>query len=816
MSNNFIYSNKDQETPIEQLGRFGLRDKYDQSSGLSQKSPEDAQLMTEEHTLVVDTRDCIGINSLNDAKTYFEFNGGRKAAFGTVINVTGLGTNPIVVTFDSVSNLKNGDVVLIKNVRGNTNVNGLRTITAVTPGPNTAMLNVAPNGNYVAGTGSWSRAADSGYPKMTDKDSTIIGNVITVNLESEFKMLRSLTLFHCVIPRDIIPLNYLLYDFISVSTNLSNIIYPGIASSDYTTLIPQEQKLLESRLLGFYSSPLDIWRTYNGAAFSMPNTPTPPPLNLWNPTGPGAWPSQPMPYPFQTVPTYRSNNFLIGGKDHYVILSGYGVYDLVDWTISTGNPVSDSLNTSIIRKLLLILICPIQSYNDIDYVTLILNSNTTTNANPTSAFGFGDYQRYVPGPGIGLNYQPNTNAVYTAANGSGPPNVFQVDSPIAFPFFNGNVWGPYNNPGDRFQKLGVRDVVQDLYLNGDLNNLLGNPIILPHVPSEAIAIDPNFGLNFSALISVNLANILTTSNPNILNAMRISPNGFGAAVVRAQGSGTYYTSRYNGTAGGIGPSVQGIPSAWVDNGVYDPIGNYTDPIAQGYGGANMTSVTADATTVGNAGTPAHNYSFFDRGVGNGYFGESIQNFINYTTNDLPDTDLIMKIDEARRDERAQSTRSLNRDALLDVPIRLNLGSTSGTFQYMESLQSLLAQATSYWQKRYINGKMSIGKLHLSFYDYEGRPINLEKMLQTRQVSESLQTLIKITDFFDNDFDFNAAIGNFSFLFDPLNPQLIGRMKRYMQIIFKIETYNGSPPGLEPTSLLNPVQPAGMFDRLDYT
>jgi hypothetical protein len=812
--NNF-YSNRERESNLEKLNKFGLRDKYDQSSGLSQKNPEDIQISSYEHTLVIDTRDCIGTNSLIDAQTYFKFNGGRQAAYGSIINVTGLETNPITITFDSVAELKNGDTITIKNVRGNTNANGIKTISSINVGLNTAVISSSPNGNYINGTGSWSRLADSGYPVLTDKDSTVIGNVITVNLETELKMLRSLTVFHCVIPRDIIPLNYLLSDFISASTNLTDITYPGITSTVFTTLIPQEKKLMEKRILGFYSSPLDIWRTYTGAAFSMPNLPTPPPLNLWNPTGPGAWPSQPEPYPFQTVPTYRSNNFIIDGNNYYVILSGYGVYDLVDWTVSTGNPISDALNTSIIRKLLLILICPIQSYNDVDYISLILNSNTTSNINPTAAFGFGDYQRYVPGPGIGLNYQPNTNSIYTAANGSGPPNVFQIDSPISFPSFNGNVWGPYNRPGDRFQKLGIRDIVQDLYLNGDLNNLFGNPIILPNVPSEAISIDPNFGLNFSALITVDLVNFTSTTNPNIINAMRITPNGFGASTVRAQGSGLFYTSVYNGTAGGIGPSTLGLPSAWADNGIYNVLGNYGDPIAQGYAGPNINAETADATDVGNTGIPSHNTSYNDRGSGNGSFLQNIQNFINYTVNDIPDTDLIVKIEEAKRDERSQSTRSFNRDCLLDVPIRLNLGSTSGTFQYIESLQSLLAQATAYWQKRYINTKMSIGKLHLSFYDYEGRDIPLEKMLQTRGVSNSLQTLIKITDFFDNDFDFKTAIGNFSFIFDPLNPQLIGRVKRYIQIILKVEAYQGTPPGLEPTSMSS-MQPNGLFDRLNYS
>jgi hypothetical protein len=807
-----MYTTDGRQSSIEQLQQYGLRDKYDQGAGLSQTKPEDAKFTTHEHTLVVDTRDCIGIGSLNDAKTFFNFNGGRSASYGSVTSVTGLGINPIVVTFDSVDNLKNGDIVEFKSVRGNTHTNGIHTISNINVGLNTAEINAGPNGNYL-GSGYWSRNADPGYPKITDKDSTVIGNVITINLESELKFIRSLTLFHIVIPRDIIPLNYLLEDFISASIDEVEIVYPGITSTTFTTIIPQEKKLMEERILGFYSSPLDLWRTYTGAAFSMPNLVTPPPLQLWNPPGPGAWPLQPIPYPFQTVPTYRSNTFSIDAVDHYVILAGYGVYDLVDWTVVTGQPVADSITTSIIRKLLLILLCPIQSYNDVDYVDLILTSNTISNIDPDLAYGFGDYQRYVPGPGIGQNYQPNTNAIYTGFVGSGPPNVVQPDSPIPFPNFNGNVWGPYNNPGDRFQRLGLRDTLQDLYLNGDLNNLFGAPVIEPNVPTEGISIDPNYGLNFAALISVNLINVQNTTNPNILNAMRISANGFGAAVIRAQGSGTVYTSVYNGTAGGIGPSTLGTPSAWANNGIYGAA-SYSDPIAQGYAGPNLTTPAADASTVGDAGTPAYNTSYYDRGANSGLFISNINNYVGYTVNDLPDTDLIIKVEEAKRDERAQSTRSFNRDALLDCPIRLNLGSTSGTFQYIESLQSLLAQATAYWQKRYVNTKASISKLHLAFYDYQGRTIPLEKMLQVRGVSDTLQNIIRIDEFFNSDFDL-TNFSAFNFIFDPLNPQLIGRVKRYIQIIFKVEAYQGMPPGLQPTAF-SEIQPSGAFDHRNFS
>ena len=798
-NNNMQYNsgyNQEYEHMNSNFNNFGLRDKADQGSGLSQHNPKDVQFTTLEHNLVVDTRDCIGTNSLQVAQLYSQFEGKLPGISGNITSTTGLGVTPIVVTFDSVTNLRNGDTLTIKKVRGNTNANGIHKISTIDFILNTAVINIGPNGDYLGG-GSWVREADNGYPKITDKDSIIVDNVITVNLESSLKFIKSLTLFHIVIPRDIIPLNYILSDFIASSVRITDKSYPGIIDSIYTTLIRQEASYMEERIIGFYSTPLDMWRTYIDTSFSLPDQVTPPPLELWNPPGPGAWPWQPLPYPFQTVPTYMSNKFLINAAAHCIILGGHGVYDLVDWTIVTGTPAVDALRTSIIRKLLLILICPIQSFGGVNYIDLILTSSTTSNLDPVAAYGFGDYQRYVPGPGIGLNYQPNTNAAYTAAAGSGPPNVTQVDSFIPFPNFRGNVWGPYNNPKDRFQKLGVRSTVQDLYLNGDLNNLFGSPIILPDVPSEGISLDPSYGLNFSAQISVNLSNLSNTTNLNILNAMRITPNGFGAVVVRAEGGGLLYTSVYNSTAGGIGPSPLGTPSAWVNNGIYTPGGSYMDPIAQGSAGPNLTAVTADATTVGTT-TPLYNTSYNDFGSGNGRFVSNINNYVGYTVNDLPDTDLIIKVEEALRNERSQSTRSINSDAILDVPIRLNLGSTSGTFQYIESLQSLLAQATAYWNKRYLNTKASIDKLHISLFDYEGRSIPLEKMLQPRGSSEALQRFVKINEDIDIDFTIEN-FSTFSFLFDPFNPQLIGRVKRYLQIIFKVELYHGIPPGLEPNT-----------------
>ena len=490
--------------------------------------------------------------------------------------------------------------------------------------------------------------------------------------------------------------------------------------------------------------------------------------------------------------------------------SGYGVYDLVDWTVPGGTAVQ-ALQTSILRKLLLFIITPKQSLNNVDYIDLILNCNTVNSGtaidlDQTSAYGFGDFQRYLPGPGVGQAYQPGTfnmGGIYTNGGGGvSQPNVVGAangvtglsDNPIAFPNFLGNVWGPYNKPGDRFQRLGLRPVVQDLYLNGDLNNLLGSPVITDVVPAEGIVISESFGLNFSALIECNLANITDSTNPNILNAMRIVPNGFGATSIRANGGGLFYTNQYNGTAGGQGPSNLGTPSAWVNTGIYGAA-SFSDPIAQGAAGPNPTALTSDASATGNAG-PTHETSYYDLGQNNGAFQINITRYISYVVNDVPDTDVIIRVDEALRDKRSQSTRSRNGDAILDCPIRLNLGSTSGTLQYVEALQSLLAGAAGYWEKRYLNPKACLHQLHISFWAYEGQPIPLEKMLQIRRSLEFLQLFVRVNNILNIDFDTNPF--SFTFLFDPSNPQLIGRVKRYFQLIFKANAYQGTPPGLEPT------------------
>jgi len=804
----------------DNVQEYGLRDKNDMTLGLQQVNPFTVQKTQLEYTVIADTRDCVGTQSLLDAQAYAESIGIRDSASGLVLNTTGLGVDPCVITFDSVLQLKDNDIIYIKGVYGNTAVNGQQVISNIDTTNNTATILSHPNG-YFKGSGTWFRPTDPGFPMTNDTTSIISGNTMTINLSNKLKDIKFLALSNITIPRDIIPLTVYISDFIEVSTNLVNVVYTGFTENNWMTYIPQEELYMTTRLLGFYSSPLDLYRSYINGAVSMQNQITGPPLQLWNPplgpqSSPGTltvddpwyWPYQPISYPFQTVPTYVSNTFNVlsdtSGFLYYIVLSGYGVYDLLDWSVLTGFPATDALNTSIIRKLLLLLIVSKQSYNNQDYISLVLNSDTVSPNNLIYPYGYGSFQRFVPGPGIQLNYQPGLSD-------NSDPTIASDDSPIPFPSFRGNVWGPYNSPGDRFQKLSFQQVIQDLYLNGDLNNLQGNPIINPNVPYQSIIDDPSYGLDFAAQVEVNLGNITFTTNLNLQNAMRIGPNGFGAAVIRANGtvSGTSdtYVARYQ-QAGGQGPSSLDIPSAWANNGIYseNPTGIFTDPIAAApeQTALNNTENTdpvpsnVDASYAGTLVSPiiTHRQSYYDLGPNLGALIAQATNYIGYIVNDIPDTDLVIVVEEADRSIFTQSTNTFNSTAILDTPIRLSVGSTSGTQQYIESVATLVSSADPYCTNRFMIPRASLQKLHISFYTYDNTPIPLEQMLQTRRTLDLQRLTVEVINFLDIPNPFNLT-----YLFDPLNPQLIGRVKRYFQMIFKAGCYLNVAPGLKPESFV---------------
>jgi hypothetical protein len=694
---------------------YVLRDKTDALKGLAPNNAESKQITTYQHIIQIDSRDCVGLESLRNAQILFEEKGGRNEASGFITSVKNTYPIKIGTSTSSVSDgkLRNGDMVEISGVYGNTAANGLwRVMNLTVPDPtmlpySSFEISSTSNGAYASG-GLWIRSADNGYPTITTNTSVITKNEMNIVLQKKLKAIRSIALNVSIIPRDIIPIMSYYPDLASCQLYYSPI-------TQYPSFIPQEQDFIEQNAYGFYTTNIGIFRSYTGK-FSMPNQTTPPPLKLWNPPI-GAWPNQPVPYPGQTVPTYRSGDITIDGEIYYLVASGYGVYDLLDWTKSTRSETEKS------RKELLNIIIRSQTLRKMTKEKLIENCSTTSSG--IYPFGYGQFQRFVCGPGLQLEYQPGTS---DGAN----PSIVGPDWPIAFPNFLGNVWGPYDAPGDRFQKVGLVDTLQDLFLNGDLDNLFGRPIISPAL--VPLVIDQLEGITFG--------NIEQSTNPNILNAMRIVPNGFGAAKVLAVGNGITASVAYQ-SSGGIGPSSLGAPSAWSLTGVYGAP-SIDDPNAVGpLSGNLLVNGTIPQTSVGNlpAGYPAqtssvnHRISWYDRGASNGQFKEQVRSYILYACNNLPSAGLVIQVDQFPRDERVQSTNSEVAPCILNIPVRL-LPSTSsdGGFQYLEGLYALLSQSSEfeYWGKRFLSPMASLDRITLRFFTYSGIPIPLEKMVSYRQ------------------------------------------------------------------------------------
>lgn len=810
----------------------GLRDMYDSGKGMFIED-DGKKITLRDNMLFVDSRDFVGMQSLFDAQSYFNNKGGKKDISGNIRYTTGNGVLPITVTsYDSIEGIENGDTIAISDVSGNTSANGKWKVSNIDIANKTFDLSgTVGNGEY-SGGGIFIRPADKGYPRLENNRHIINKNVMKMKLKNPIKVVRSLSLMHAIIPRDIIPFFSYLPDFLDYAVFDINTDYMLGCSTNYITMdsyIPQERSMLESRIVGYYSSPIDIYRTYTNGSFPMPNPVTPPPYVLWNPPNVDSsadqystiFHNQLKPYPFQTVPTYRSKLFSVQDYigDYYNILSGYGVYDLSDWTSITydsgnnRNLDTDLINTILARKLLLMILTPIHSYNDIDYITLVLESSVTSNTDGSNFFGYGDYQRFVPGPGLGLNYQPGT--INTTDN---DPTVPTRYSPVPFPYFRGNVWGPYDAPGDRFQKMGLRDVLQDLYLNHDTINLFGIPVIKPNIPTECLMEDETFGLNFKYIIEVTLGNIQQTTNPNILNAMRITPNGFGAMSQQAKGNGElilnaltntvsilqtgnqgFYQNRFQ-SSGGIGPHPLGYPqdppgytggNAWVNDPTLDRVTTATlsDPIASGPMNANPTPSSSDASYPGNLNNITHRTSWYDSGSNYGNFLGNIDKYINWVLNEIPDTNLIMKVHESSRSVWSQSTNSNIENCMLSVPIRLNLGTTTGTFQYFEAIESLTTNCDVFWENRFNPPLASIGNLTISLSTYGGKDIDIENMLVSRRN-------VRMFNFFDRIglTGTDRSLG-LSYLFDPVDPTLSLRKIRNLSFIFKVESYEYDNPGL---------------------
>jgi hypothetical protein len=272
----------------------------------------------------------------------------------------------------------------------------------------------------------------------------------------------------------------------------------------------------------------------------------------------------------------------------------------------------------------------------------------------------------------------------------------------------------------------------------------------------------------------------------------------------------------------MGPDFRGPPqtpptatsgTGWVDNPVLGGNPNFGNPIAGGpqsglSATGTATTVTivpqvVDAETLGNETEPpktqdeivGYRISWYDLGANGGRFVTDLASYRDWMINDIPDTNLVLNIQQSQRSEYTQATNSNATECMLSVPIRLNLGTNTGTLQYVESVEALLSSSTEYWEHRFINPLASLYKLNVSFSTYNGTPIPLEKMLQTRR---SVQLLNNFSRIFGTNFSFkniNPRSIALAFVFDPVNPQLEGRVRRTFGITFNVQTYEYESPGL---------------------
>jgi hypothetical protein len=435
----------------------------------------------------------------------------------------------------------------------------------------------------------------SGFPSKTGNDGNIKpyieGNKIRFNFDKKYKLVKSLELINVIIPRDIIPMYIYFPGFVenclpftqpSTGSNFINPLNSG-PSSIWDSPIPPEvndfinpalgSSLSATKLGGVFQTPLRYWRSYTGPN-SMPNPQTPPPYQLWNPPqnsfSEDPWPFQPQPIRQQRIPTYRAKNG--------VVFAGYGLYDLEDFPSLQQLQLADGTIVQIpLRKLILKLIIPEgQFINNVSADALIdISKDDDFNDsgivdNSITQTGYGDYQRFIPGPGLGMNYQPNqyragksavidlSLSTYDSATGILGP------MPVPFPNYRGNVWGPYGRPGDRFQNTSLQSTVDELYLNSDLSNLSGNPIIFPNYdPRDSVYTFEMFSLMTKRPNDIiRFQNFETSSSPNIKNSMRIvTDGGFGAVFA--------YVGKNTSAVGTTGPIVTGgLPNTQYDGNVH--------------------------------------------------------------------------------------------------------------------------------------------------------------------------------------------------------------------------------------------------------
>lgn len=481
----------------------GLVDRQDQFSGLAPAQP--GSVTQRENDVIFDTRDCVGELSLRQARLAFSY--------------------------------ANASKIPVEDFRRAT-VDGI-----IDPDK---LLGVVCELGMV------------GWPSRNPTTPLVSGNTIRYRLPLPVRNVKALDIINVIMPRDIVPMYIYFPGFVnsclpySLQGDGKQYLTPDGSGPNSVWESPVPETLEDfvdegitginrNKLGGVYYTPLRYWRAYTGPN-CMANPHTPPPYQLWNPpqdhTSSDPWPFQFTPVKNQRIPTYRAKNG--------VVFAGYGVYDLEDFPESQELQLADGVMIRLpLRKLILKRLVPSgQFVHGVAAEDLIDRSSSDDfNAdgivdNPMTQTGYGDYQRFIPGPGIGQAYQPNQPRANKAAPIDLGISTFDPETgslgpmPVPFPAFRGNVWGPYARPGDRFQNLGLQTTVDELYLNGDLDNLEGNPVVWP---SYDASVEPYTFEMYTASLRrisniVRFQSVESSSNINIKNAMRVRINGgFGAA-----------------------------------------------------------------------------------------------------------------------------------------------------------------------------------------------------------------------------------------------------------------------------------------------
>lgn len=336
---------------------------------------------------------------------------------------------------------------------------------------------------------------------------SVKGNKILFKFKEKIKFVKSIDI-KLELPEDIIPLNILIPDFVKKSLKTEYDIITDQGSS-IDSPIPASKEDYYSLL----KTPLRYWRTYSGK-YSMQNIYSVE-KGTWCPPQ-NEWPFQPKPKTCQNCPTYKARNG--------VIFSGYGLYDLEDFPEFQEIMFSDGNRIKIpLRKLILKTLVPKgQFINGLSAEYIIDKSITKDKTiDPLKNTGYGDYQRFIPGPGLGMKYQPNKHR-------KGKPlpiklNISTYDKktgklgpmPVPFPNFTKNCWVDI-----KYKSL--IKTIDELYMNGDLENLDGEPVLYnEYEPSE---LEYTFSMFIKNKIKheVNLETFEFASNPNIKNAMSSS------------------------------------------------------------------------------------------------------------------------------------------------------------------------------------------------------------------------------------------------------------------------------------------------------